>query len=80
MAQQGRIRTDPMRIPYLDDFATMRPVLDRPMTEAEMKGETQALVEGENKSTKGQSRAREIRKRKRRRQIHICFDFASKPA
>ena len=58
MAQQGRIRTDPMRIKYLDDFATMRPVLDRPLTEAERKGEDDELVEGENRSTRKQPKAK----------------------
>ena len=53
MAQQGKMRTDPMRIRYLDDFATMRPVLDRSPTEQEMKGENDELVEGENTSTRG---------------------------
>ena len=46
MAEQGRMRTDPTRINYLDDFATMRPVLDRPMEEDD------DLVEGSNKSTR----------------------------
>jgi small subunit ribosomal protein S5 len=32
MAQQGRMRTDPMRIQYPDDFATLRPELDQPLS------------------------------------------------
>lgn len=28
---KGKTRTDPMRIKYLDDFAEMRPILDRPL-------------------------------------------------
>lgn len=50
MAQQGRMRTDPMRINYLDDFATMRPVLDRPLEAKDL--EEGDLVEGENTSTR----------------------------
>ncbi|KAK5165402.1 28S ribosomal protein S5, mitochondrial [Saxophila tyrrhenica] len=51
MAQQGRMRTDPMRIEYLDDFSTMRPVLDRPVTDQDLQGDE--LVEGENRSSRG---------------------------
>jgi small subunit ribosomal protein S5 len=29
MVRQGRFRTDPMRIDYIDDFATLRPGVDR---------------------------------------------------
>lgn len=28
LVEQGRLRTDPMRIDYIDDFATIRPVVD----------------------------------------------------
>lgn len=52
LAQQGRMRTDPMRIKYLDDFATMRPVLDRPLGSKDL-AEDEELVEGENQSTRG---------------------------
>ena len=31
MIFQGRFRTDPMRIEYIDDFATLRPFVDRPL-------------------------------------------------
>lgn len=58
MAEQGRMRTDPLRIKYLDDFATMRPVLDRPMepkdleeTEESDTGRGEGLKEGRNFST-----------------------------
>ena len=53
IATQGRMRQDPMRIKYLDDFSTVRPVLDRPLTAAEKKGAPQELVEGANESTRG---------------------------
>lgn len=33
MLQQGRFRTDPMRIDYIDDFATVRPVVDHPSSD-----------------------------------------------
>jgi small subunit ribosomal protein S5 len=56
IATQGRMRQDPMRIKYLDDFSTMRPVLDRPMTAAERKGAPQELVEGANESTRGRTK------------------------
>jgi small subunit ribosomal protein S5 len=52
MAQQGRMRTDPMRIQYLDDFATERPLLDRPTKEEDFQAEE--LTEGRNVSTRGQ--------------------------
>ncbi|KAK3721368.1 28S ribosomal protein S5, mitochondrial [Vermiconidia calcicola] len=54
LARQGRMRTDPMRIKYLDDFATMRPMLDRAVTEADLQAaeEGDGLVEGVNKSTR----------------------------
>ena len=29
--RKAKVRTDPARIKYLDDFATMRPILDRPL-------------------------------------------------
>ena len=51
MASQGRMRTDPMRIKYLDDFASMRPVLDRPLDAADLK-ENAELQEGQNESTR----------------------------
>lgn len=54
IAKQGRMRSDPMRIRYLDDFSSMRPVLDRPMTVQEKRGPQQELVEGANESTRGQ--------------------------
>jgi small subunit ribosomal protein S5 len=57
MAQQGRMRTDPMRIQYLDDFATTRPVLDRPLTDKDLEAEDE-LVEGQNTSTRGQRGAK----------------------
>jgi small subunit ribosomal protein S5 len=56
IAKQGRMRSDPMRIRYLDDFASMRPVLDRPMTAQEKKGPQQELVEGANESTRNTSK------------------------
>lgn len=52
MAQQGRMRTDPMRIKYLDDFATMRPILDRPLTAEDIEQAQQGLQEGRNPATK----------------------------
>jgi small subunit ribosomal protein S5 len=52
MAQQGRMRTDPMRIQYLDDFATERPLLDRAAKEEDF--QAVELTEGRNVSTRGQ--------------------------
>lgn len=54
MASQGRMRDDPMRIQYLDDFSTMRPMLDRPVTEQDLQGDE--LVEGQNRSSRGGAR------------------------
>lgn len=34
--EMGKARTDPMRIKYLDDFAEMRPILDRPLEAADL--------------------------------------------
>lgn len=53
MLRQGKIRTDPMRIKYLDDFATLRPVLDRPLEDSDLR-ENAELLEGEggNESTR----------------------------
>lgn len=66
MAQQGRLRTDAMRVRYLDDFATLRPVLDRPLEAKDMEageedsGRGEGLVEGRNhysySTTPGESR------------------------
>lgn len=56
LQRQGRMRTDPMRIPYIDDFATMRPVLDRPL-EAEDLKEQDRLIEGANKFGKENKQA-----------------------
>lgn len=53
MAQQGRMRIDPMRIQYLDDFATTRPILDRPLTDKDLEA-GEELVEGSNTSTRRQ--------------------------
>lgn len=44
MMTQGRFRTDPMRIDYIDDFATQRPGLDR--IKAGAHAEDAPLVEG----------------------------------
>ncbi|KAK3721103.1 28S ribosomal protein S5, mitochondrial [Vermiconidia calcicola] len=54
LARQGRMRTDPMRIKYLDDFATMRPMLDRAVTEQDLQAaeEGEGLVEGANRSAR----------------------------
>ena len=52
IATQGRMRSDPMRIKYLDDFSTLRPILDRPLTSQEKKGPQQDLVEGTNNPRK----------------------------
>ena len=54
IATQGRMRSDPMRIRYLDDFSRLRPLLDRPMTKLEKKGPQRELVEGANDSTRDQ--------------------------
>ena len=54
IATQGRMRSDPMRIRYLDDFSRLRPLLDRPMTKLEKKGPQRELVEGANESTRDQ--------------------------
>ena len=53
MAQQGRMRTDPLRIKYLDDFATSRPVLDRPLEAKDMEVDEEELEEGVNESGRG---------------------------
>ncbi|KAF2166045.1 hypothetical protein M409DRAFT_66936 [Zasmidium cellare ATCC 36951] len=46
MMTQGRFRTDPMRIDYIDDFATQRPGLDRlPSTGAPLEEGFQPLVD-----------------------------------
>lgn len=44
---QGRFRTDPMRIDYIDDFATKRPLVDLPTSEQEgTQEESRAMDEG----------------------------------
>lgn len=55
IAEQGRMRTDPLRIKYLDDFATMRPALDRPVEAKDLEekeeadsGRGEGLKEGRN--------------------------------
>jgi small subunit ribosomal protein S5 len=59
IATQGRMRTDPMRIKYLDDFSVQRPILDRPLTAAEKRGPQQELVEGANESTRDKPKAKQ---------------------
>lgn len=49
---QGRMRTDPSRIQYLDDFATMRPVLDRPIRGSDLR--EKGLNEGRNEGSTGE--------------------------
>lgn len=46
MMKQGRFRTDPLRIDYIDDFATERPVVDKNGTAAMEKSQQAPLVEG----------------------------------
>jgi small subunit ribosomal protein S5 len=46
MRMQGRVRTDPMRISYFDDFSKIRPIIDHP-------GEvTEDLLEGKENESK----------------------------
>ena len=68
IATQGRMRSDPMRIRYLDDFSRLRPVLDRPMTKQEKKGPQRELVEGANESTRDQRNLLPRLKKKRKSQ------------
>ena len=44
--QQGIPRTDPMRIKYLDDFAEMRPILDRPLEATDLVKEPKQDAKG----------------------------------
>lgn len=46
MMKQGRFRTDPLRIDYIDDFATERPVVDKNGTKAAEKRMQRPLTEG----------------------------------
>lgn len=46
MMKQGRFRTDPLRIDYIDDFATERPVVDKNGSAAVKEAMGQPLVEG----------------------------------
>jgi small subunit ribosomal protein S5 len=51
LMEQGRLRTDPMRIDYIDDFATVRPVVDA--TAAQLKEMNSSQIAEGEQSTLG---------------------------
>lgn len=57
MMRKGRFRTDPMRIDYIDDFATVRPVVDGvDMAPKEVQDELKAMAEAGSKGKKSKSK------------------------
>jgi small subunit ribosomal protein S5 len=53
MIRQGRFRTDPMRIDYIDDFATLRPGIDRIPADVEVPKTLKRKASSDDKSKDG---------------------------
>lgn len=57
MIRQGRFRTDPMRIDYIDDFATLRPGVDRIPADVEVPRTPKRNASSDDKSKDGKPEA-----------------------
>jgi len=55
--KKGKTRTDPMRIKYLDDFAEMRPILDRPLEASDLAQESKREAQNERGNRRPQQQS-----------------------